>query len=230
MIPDVASALTHAMVCRKLAAEILRPYGRNSMLLSHVWGLLTNPEKEWKSIRKENCTIGKCYCSHVLVLAAIPPVAGYFGTTQVGWQVVSREVSKLTPESALWIGLLSYLTILVAVITIGKLIHWMGKTYGSRQTLPQCIALAAYTATPLYLSGIMLLYPMLWLNLLLGLPVLAYTVYLLYTGVPIIMGITKDRGFLFSSAVLAVGLVALVAVLAATVILWDIGAGPAFAG
>jgi len=200
------------------------------MLLSHVWGLLSNPEKEWKSIRKENCTIGKCYCSHVLVLAAIPPVAGYFGTTQVGWQVVSREVSKLTPESALWIGMLSYLTILMAVITIGKLIHWMGKTYGSRQTLPQCIALAAYTATPLFLSGVMLLYPMLWLNLLLGLPVLAYTVYLLYTGVPIIMGITKDRGFLFSSAVLAVGLVALVAVLAATVILWDIGAGPVFAG
>jgi len=200
------------------------------MLLSHVWGLLTNPEKEWKSIRKENCTIGKCYCSHVLVLAAIPPVSAYFGTTHVGWQVVSREVSKLTPESALWISLLSYLTILVAVITIGKMIHWMGKTYGSRQTLPQCIALAAYTATPLFLSGIMLLYPMLWLNLLLGLPVLAYTVYLLYTGVPIIMGITKERGFLFSSAVLAVGLVALVAVLAATVILWDIGAGPAFAG
>jgi hypothetical protein len=200
------------------------------MLLSHVWGLLTNPEKEWKSIRKENCTIGKCYCSHVFVLAAIPPIAGYFGTTHVGWQVVSREVNKLTPESALWIGILSYLTILVAVITIGKLIHWMGKTYGSKQRLPQCIALAAYTATPLFLSGVMLLYPMLWLNLLLGLPVLAYTVYLLYTGVPIIMGITKERGFLFSSAVMAVGLVALVAVLAATVILWDIGAGPVFAG
>jgi hypothetical protein len=200
------------------------------MLLSHVWGLLTNPEKEWKSIRKENCTIGKCYCSHVFMLAAIPPVAAYFGTTHVGWQVVSREVSKLTPESALWIAALTYLTILVAVITIGKMIHWMGKTYGSRQSLPQCIALAAYSATPLFLSGVMLLYPMLWLNLLLGLPVLAYTVYLLYTGVPIIMGITKERGFLFSSAVLAVGLVALVAVLAATVILWDIGAGPAFAG
>jgi hypothetical protein len=105
----------------------------------------------------------------------------------------------------------------------------MGRTYGTKQTLSQCIALAAYTATPLYLSGIMLLYPMLWLNLLIGLPVLAYTVYLLYTGVPIIMGIPAERGFLFATAVLAVGLVTLVAVLAATVILWDIGVGPVFA-
>jgi len=199
-------------------------------MLSHVWGLLSHPEDEWKDIRKENCTIGKCYCSHVLLLAAIPPLAGYIGTTQVGWSVVSREVNRLTPESALWIAVLSYLTILVAVFTVGKLIHWMGQTYGAKQTLPQCIALAAYTATPLFLIGIMLVYPVLWLNLLIGLPALAYTVYLLYTGVPIIMGIPKERGFLFSSAVLAVGLVMLVAVLAATVILWDIGMGPVFTG
>lgn len=196
------------------------------MILSHVWGLLFHPEAEWKKIRKENCTIGKCFCSHVFLLAAIPPVAGYIGTTQVGWRVAAREVHKLTPDSAFWIAILSYLTMLVAVFTIGKLIHWMGRTYGAKRTLPQCIALAAYAATPLFLSGVMLLYPMLWLNFLIGLPVLGYSVYLLYSGVPIMMGVTKERGFLFSSAVLAVGLVTLVAVLTATVILWDIGVGP----
>jgi hypothetical protein len=74
----------------------------------------------------------------------------------------------------------------------------------------------------------MLLYPVLWLNLLISLPALAYTVYLLYSGVPVMMGISKERGFLFSSAVLAVGLVMLVGVLAATVILWDIGIGPIY--
>ena len=199
------------------------------MILSHVWGLFAHPEEEWKSIRKENCTIGRCYCSHVLLLAAVPPIAGYIGTTQVGWHIVTAEVHRLTHQSALWIAILSYLTILVAVFTIGKMIHWMGQTYGTKQPLSQCIALAAYTATPLFLIGVMLLYPVLWLNLLIGLVALAYTVYLLYLGVPIVMGVTKERGFLFSSAVLAVGLVALVAVLAATVILWDIGIGPAFA-
>lgn len=200
------------------------------MVLNHVWGLFFQPKKEWKSIKDERCSIGKCYCSHVLILAAIPAIAGYIGTTQVGWSFGGFEVHKLTTQSALQIAILTYLTMLVAVFSLGKAIHWMGQTYGSKQTLSQCIALAAYTATPLFLSGIMLLYPLLWLNLLLGLPVLAYTVYLLYTGVPIIMGIPQERGFLFSTAVLAVGLVALVAVLAATVILWDIGAGPVFAG
>ena len=199
------------------------------MFLSHVWGLMFHPEEEWRTIRKERCTVTRCYCSHVLLLAAIPAIAGYIGTTQVGWQVTAREVHKLTPDSALQIAILFYLTMLVAVFTVGQLIHWMGRTYGAKQSPPQCIALAAYTATPLFLIGIMLLYPLLWLNLLLGLPALAYTVYLLYTGVPVMMGISRERGFLFASAVLAVGLVMLVGVLAATVILWGAGIGPVFA-
>jgi hypothetical protein len=190
---------------------------------------MTVPDKEWKAIKAERCTVGKCYCSHVLLLALIPAAAGYIGTTMVGWQVTSREVHRLTPDSALQIAILFYVTMLVAVFTVGKLIHWMGQTYGSKQPLSQCIALAAYTGTPLFLVGVMLLYPLLWLNLLLGLPALAYSVYLLYSGVPVMMGVTKERGFLFSSAVLAVGLVMLVGVLVASVILWGVGIGPVFA-
>lgn len=198
------------------------------MLLQHVWGLFAHPEEEWKAIRKENCSIGRCYCSHILFLAAIPPVAGFIGSTQIGWQIGAGPAVKLTVESALGISILYYLTILVAVFTIGKMIHWMGQTYGAKQELSQCIGLAAYTATPLLLVGVMGLYPVLWLNFIIGLPALAYTVYLLYLGVPIMMGISQDRGFLFSSAVLAVGLVALVAILAVTVVLWDAGIGPVF--
>ncbi len=196
------------------------------MVLSHVWGLLSEPEKEWKTIRKENCTISRCYGTHVLLLAVIPAVCGYIGTTQIGWQIGAREPVKLTHDSALQIAIIYYFVMLLAVFTIGALIHWMGQTYGSRQSLPQSIALAAYTATPLFLVGLMQLYPVLWLNLVIGLPALAYTVYLLYSGVPIMMGISKECGFLFSSAVLAVGLVMLVGLLATTVILWGIGIEP----
>ncbi len=94
----------------------------------------------------------------------------------------------------------------------------------------QCIALAAYTATPLFLIGLTALYPLLWLDMVLGFPALAYSVYLLYTGVPIMMEIPVERGFLFSSAVLGVGLVMLVGVMAASVILWSWGVGPVFTG
>lgn len=198
------------------------------MVLQHIWGLMSEPEREWQRIRGERCTIFKCYLSHVLILAAIPVVAGFIGTTQIGWQVSARAPVRLTLDSGAVIALLSYVTMLVAVFSIGKLMHWMGQTYGANQPLAQCVALAAYSATPLWLIGVMLVYPVMWLNLILGLPALAYSVYLLFLGVPIMMEVPPERGFLFASAVLAVGLVVLVAVLAATAMLWGIGLGPAF--
>jgi hypothetical protein len=197
--------------------------------MQHVWGLLSNPAQEWKAIRKEGCPIGKCYIFHIMLLALIPPVCGYLGTTRIGWQIGAREAVKLTSESAFTIAIFYYLVLLVGVFTVGALIHWMRQTYGSKKPLQHSVALAGYTATPLFLVGIMQLYPLLWLNMIVGLPALAYTVYLLFTGVPVMMGISKERGFLFSSAVLAVGLVMLVGLLAASVVLWGIGLGPVFA-
>lgn len=198
------------------------------MMLSHMFGLLINPREEWKKIRQEDCTVGKCYCSYVFLLAAIPPVSGYFGTTMFGWEIGAREAVKLSPDSALAIAIAFYLVMLVGVFSMGFMIHWMGKTYDAEQPLPRCITLAAYVATPLFLVGFVELMPILWLNFVIGLPALAYTVYLLYSGVPVMMQISDERGFLFSSAVLAVGLVALVSMLAATAILWGSGFAPQF--
>ncbi|MHC4109302.1 MAG: hypothetical protein ACYSTY_14580 [Planctomycetota bacterium] len=45
---------------------------------------------------------------------------------------------------------------------------------------------------------------------------------------PIMMEIPRERGFLFSSAMLAFGLVTLVAMLAVTVLLWGAGFAPSF--
>lgn len=198
------------------------------MMLQHAVGLFIDPRKEWAKIRDENCTVGKCYCSYVFLLASIPPISGYFGTTMYGWEIGAREAIKLSPDSAFMIAIIYYLVMLLGVFSMGFMIHLMSKTYGAEKALPRCITLAAYVATPLFLVGFFELLPILWLNFVMGLPALVYSVYLLYTGVPIIMEISEERGFLFSSAILAVGMVALVAILAATAILWGSGFMPQF--
>ena len=198
------------------------------MVLQHIWGLFTNPRKEWEAIRDDECTIGKCYAAHVLILAAIPPISGFIGTTQFGWQIGVGDPVMLDMQKAGLFAALYYLAMLVGVFSMGWMIQWMADTYGAKPQLSQSVVLAAYTATPLFLIGLMELYPVLWLNMVVGIPALAYTVYLLYTGVPIMMGISEERGFLFSSAVLAVGLVAFVALLAITALLWGMGLEPTF--
>jgi len=83
----------------------------------------------------------------------------------------------MTPGSAFRMAIISFLAILVSLGVIGKLIQWMGQTYGAEQPLSRCISLAAYTITPLLIIGFATLYPPLWFIYLLGLPALGYSFF-----------------------------------------------------
>ena len=198
------------------------------MPLLHAFGLLIRPRAEWLSIRDRHHGVASTFFLHTAIIALVPAVCGYIGTTRTGWQIGTGDVVRLTEESARRIAVLYYLAMLAATFCVSWMIHWMSRTYGANRTLGQCYALATYTATPLFLVGAMQLQPILWLNLLVGLPVLGYTIYIFYAGVPVMMEIPEERGFLFSSAVMAFGLVALVALLAISVLLWSSGFGPSF--
>ncbi|MCW8964892.1 MAG: YIP1 family protein [Gammaproteobacteria bacterium] len=196
------------------------------MVIGHIIGLLSSPTAEWEKIRDESCSTSACILKHVIVMAAIPAVSGYIGTTQVGWSIGASGVHYLSNESAGIIAILTYLAMIAGVIGMGAMIQWMAETYGKAQPLARCVVFAAYVATPLFLIGLMMLYPILWLNMLLGLPAVAYSVFLLYSGTPIVMEMEKEKGFLFASSIVGLGLVAMVAILATTVVLWGYGFGP----
>ena len=170
------------------------------MFIQHIFGLFSNPAVEWEKIREQQKSSDRSGVGFVFILAAIPAVSGYIGTTQVGWRIGVGDPIRITGESAISIAIIYYLALIIGVFSIGWVIHLLGKAYEVEKPLPLCIALAAYTATPLFMIGIMQVYPVLWLNMLLGLPVLAYTVYLLYSGLPIMMEIPAERGFLGTAA------------------------------
>ena len=197
-------------------------------MIHHVVGLFTHPDQEWQEIRGEEETISHMYLTHVLILAAIPAISAYIGTTQVGWSIGGGAPVTLTEGSALAMTILSYLAMLVGVGVMGAFIHWMARTYDANPTMTQCVVFAAYTATPLFIGGLAALYPNLWLAMTVGTAAICYTVYLLYVGIPTFMNIPKEEGFLFSSSVLAVGLVVLVAMIALSVVLWGSGIGPVY--
>jgi hypothetical protein len=68
----------------------------------------------------------------------------------------------------------------------------------------------------------------LWLDILAGSLVAIYCIYLLYMGTGPVMHVPAERSFLYASAVFAVALVAFVALLGATVVLWDFGPAPEY--
>jgi hypothetical protein len=114
------------------------------------------------------------------------------------------------------------------VAVIGYFIHWMSSTYGANSSIIKGIVITGLTATPLFIAGLSGLYPLLWLDMLISVVAVSWSVYLMFLGIPIVMNIPEERGFLFSSAILAIALVILICLMVSSVILWDYGAAPAF--
>ena len=197
-------------------------------MIHHVLGLFTHPEQEWKEIRGEEESISHMYFTHVLILAAIPAISAYIGTSQVGWIIGNGDPVKLTTASALQMTVMTYIAMLIGIGAMGAFIHWMSRTYDSNPTITQCVVFASYNATPLFIGGLAALYPNLWLSMLVGTAAICYTVYLLYVGIPVFMGIPEEEGFVYASSILAIGLVMLVTMMAMSVVLWGVGIGPVY--
>ncbi len=196
--------------------------------MNHFFGIMINPRSEWEKIRGMNDSAVGYFFKYVVLAGLIAPVAWYFGSTEVGWHVGGRVI-RLTQESAMQAVIMFYVAILGGVWFLAFMVHWMSETYEAHiSTVSKGMAIAAYTCTPLFLCGLTGFYPILWLDIVLGCIAAGYSVYLLYLGVPIVMQIPAERGFLFASAMVAVGLVMCAALLAGTVILWEMGAMPVF--
>ena len=191
------------------------------MYFGHIAGILKDPKNEWALIEEEHYSAKTVFLTQISILAAIPAIALYIGVTQVGWSVAGQEPVRLASSSALESAVLFYFAMWGAVAFIAACMHWMEKTYGGEVSLDECLVLTTVTATPLFLSGISFLLPILWLNVAVAGTALVYSVYLLYSGTSRVMKIDEDRAFMFASSVLTVALCTLVGMLAASVIAWS---------
>ena len=116
-------------------------------MLTHAWGLLAHPQREWRQIKEERETLTHLYEHHVLLLAAIPVICSYIGTTQVGWGLGGETTIRLSYLDALGAGIVFYLVILAAVYVVGKVIRAMAKRFTQPPSQSECIVFAGYVAT-----------------------------------------------------------------------------------
>jgi len=198
-------------------------------MIQHTFGLLVKPSAQWRAIADLPESSFRTLILYPCIFALLPAVAWYYGTSHVGWTVGDKgDAIKLTVESARQISVLFYMAMLGSIAVIGYFIHWMSDTYGADSTLTKGIVITGLTSTPLFIAGLVGFHPLLWIDLLIGVGAVSWSVYLLYLGIPIVMDIPEERGFLFSSAVVGVAMVILICMMVGSVILWDFGAAPAF--
>jgi len=189
--------------------------------------LLYSPMQAWRRIAEQQDSVAKILCLHTIPFALIPGICWYIGVTQYGWSVAG-DTMKLTQASALPMCVMFFFASVLGVIFLAAAVRWMSSTYGDEATFSQGLRLISYTATPFFVAGLLGLYPLLWLDIALGLAVACYCIYLLYIGVVPTMNVVQERGFLYASAVFGVALISFVGLLTVTVLIWEFGPSPEY--
>ena len=197
-------------------------------MFGHMFGMLFSPDSEWQKVASLSDKEIKKLLPFPIVMALLPAIGFYIGTTEVGWSIIGDDVTRVTPGSAIPLAVLFYLAIMGAVVYIGWMIHWMSSTYDAKSFPIKGMVLMGYACTPIFLAGIAGIYPVWWLDILLATAACGYAIRLVYLGVPPMMSVPEDRGFLYASAVFLIALVYVVMVLVATAILWEYIAAPVF--
>ncbi len=117
----------------------------------------------------KNETVSHHYTHHVLVMAAVPVICAFIGTTQLGWNFGDGTVIKLSLMTGLVLAVLFYAVMLAGVAVMGRVIWWMARSYPQQPSLKRCMVFCRLRRdAAIFLSGIVALYPLVWLCALIG--------------------------------------------------------------
>lgn len=173
-------------------------------LVSRVKGLLLDPKAEWQVIEREGADTAGLLKGYVAILAAIPAVCGFIGTSIIG------IAGYRTP---LLFGILSaiggYLITFVGIYVTAFVTDALAEKFGGRSSFANAFKIAAYAPTAAWLVSIFSAIPILAVLGILGL----YSLYLLYTGLPILMKVPEDNALGYFLAVLVCALIVWVLIL-----------------
>ncbi len=189
--------------------------------------LLHQPSTVFRELAETEPSAASVFFKLGLWLLALPPVFAYFGSMNFGWQLGVDEPIILARGTLVGISVAYFLTLVLGYVSVAVVARWMSETYGARDNLGVHFALITLVGVPLLLGSAIHLYPHAFINLIVLAPALMWSMYLLYRGLPVVLGIDPQRGMLMASALIAYLLVAAVSLLGVTVVLWGQGIGPA---
>ena len=158
-------------------------------------------------------------------LLVCPPVFTLIGTLSRGWLLGVAPI-ELPVQVAVAVAIAYLAMLLLGFFSTVIIARWMSSTYAASGSDGAIFALITIVGAPLAIGSIVHLYPHAFINVLVLVPVLIWSIYLLYQGLPVVLKSGPERGMLMASALVGYLLVAWVSLIGITVVLWGAGFGP----
>jgi hypothetical protein len=172
-------------------------------LIDRVKNIILTPKTEWPVIDRESGDVSYLFTSYVAILAAIPAICGFIGTSIIGFNVPSMGTVRLGVASGLGNAIVTYLLTFLIVYVVALIVDALAPTFGGRKDFSSALKLTVYSYTPAWISGVFLLIPGLRFLTILGL----YGLYLLYLGLPPLMKSPQEKSLGYAAAVVVCAIV-----------------------
>jgi len=157
-------------------------------LVDRAKNIILAPKQEWELIDREEYEVKDLYTNYVMILAAIPAVAGFIGFSIVPLGGFLSKYGIPIPAGIAHM-VLEYLFSLGSVYVLALIIDAFAPTFGGEKNVLQAMKLAVFSSTAAWLAGVFFLLPALSILYLLAL----YSLYLLYLGLPLLMNVHEDK-------------------------------------
>lgn len=179
-------------------------------LIQRVQDILLKPKATWPVIDGEAETTASLYQRYVMILAAIPALASFIGLSVVGYGGfgMSFRVPLLSGLVHMVVG---YVLGLVTVFVLALVVDALAPTFSGRKDPISALKVVAYSMTAAWVGGIFALLPSIGV---LGLLASLYSIYLLFTGLPVLMKAPEAKAAAYTAVVILCAIV-LMLVLAA---------------
>jgi hypothetical protein len=191
-----------------------------------IW-LLFKPTQAFEVLSNTRPTANAVFFRLAIWLVAIPPVLAYIGGSKFGWRLGAAEPLYLAQDVLIKISIAYFFALVFGFVSSAMIAKWMAGTYGARLSLGIHYALITIVGAPLVVGSIIHLYPDMFINVLVLVPAVIWSMFLLYRGLPVVLRISPERGMLMASSLIGYLLVAFVCLLGVMVVLWGRGFGPA---
>ena len=175
-------------------------------LIQRVQDVLLKPKDTWPVIAQESADTGSIYGGYLIYLAAIPAIAGFIGLSVVGIGGFGINM-RIPMMSGLVNMVVSFVLSLVMVFVLSLIVDALAPTFGGTKSGISALKLVAYGSTAGFLGGIFSLLPALSI---LGLLAALYSIYLIYTGLPVLMKCPPEKALAYTAVVIVCGIVAMV--------------------
>jgi len=172
-------------------------------LIQRIQNLLLQPRMAWRRIDEAPISAGALW-RQLLLLAAIPAVCSCIGMAAVGAGSAGLTV-RLPWAAGLAQAVAIYLLLVLGVWLLALVMAIVAPTFGGRSDRLRAFSLAVHSSSAALLAGVFLLVPALAPLMLVG---ALYSVYLVFTGLPVLMRSAPQKTAPYTAVIVLAGAVA----------------------